>query len=74
MVQINPLGVILVLVGLPGVIWPYRAARLDEVLDAIGSKRSMSEVEPAGWRVMLTRVASILFVLFGLAMTFSMVI
>jgi hypothetical protein len=50
---------ILLVFGLPGAIWPYKVARFEEQLDAIGSKRSWSEVEPAGWKVVLTRVIGV---------------
>jgi hypothetical protein len=45
--------------GIPNAVWPYRLARFEERLDSIGSKRSWSEVEPADWKVTLTRVAGI---------------
>jgi hypothetical protein len=49
--------------GIPHAVWPYRLARFEEQLDSIGSKRSWSEVEPADWKVTLTRVI-------GVGMTF----
>lgn len=45
--------------------WPYRLARFGERLDAIGSKRSWSEVEPAGWKVLVTRIAGVGIILIG---------
>lgn len=49
----------LLVFGLPGAIWPYRIARFGEQIDAIGSTREESEVEPADWNVMLTRIAGV---------------
>lgn len=49
-------ALILLVFGLPAAVWPYRIARFGEQIDAIGSKREKSEVEPAGWNVMLTRI------------------
>ena len=44
----NPvLGTLLVAVGLLNAVWPSQVARFEEQLDAIGSKRSWDEVEPA---------------------------
>lgn len=64
-------GFFLVLIGLPSAIWPYKVARFDEVTDAIGSKRSSTGVEPADWKVGLTRVTGIGCVLVGLALLIS---
>ena len=47
-------------------VWPDRLARLEEQIDAIGSRRSWSEVEPAGWKVALTRIVSVAVSVFGL--------
>lgn len=58
----EPIALLFVLFGLPGSIWPYRMARFEEQLDAIGSKRRWSEVEPADWKVMLTRYVGIVMV------------
>jgi ABC-type phosphate transport system auxiliary subunit len=64
----NPvLGTLLVAVGLLNAVWPSQVARFEEQLDAIGSKRSAGEVEPAEWKVLLTRAVGVLFVLFGVA-------
>lgn len=43
------------LVGIVFAVWPYGVAMVGEQLDAIGSKRSPSEVEPADWNVTLTK-------------------
>lgn len=53
------LAFLLLAFGIPGAIWPYELAKFGEQLDAIGSKRSWSEVEPAGWNVALTRAVGI---------------
>ncbi|GAB3679433.1 hypothetical protein GCM10028857_00810 [Salinarchaeum chitinilyticum] len=63
--MVNPLGIPLLAFGLAAVIWPYEIARFEERIDAIGSKRSWSEVEPADWRVTLTRGIGVVFVLIG---------
>jgi len=66
--MVNPVfGTLLVAFGLLGAVWPYKVARLEEQIDAIGSKRSASEVEPAEWKVTLTRGAGVAIALFGVA-------
>lgn len=67
----NPAGLLLVLFGLPAAIWPYKMARFEEQMDSIGSKRSWSEVEPAEWKVVLTRIAGVVMMLIGVAMSFG---
>lgn len=57
---------VLLLFGLPGAVWPYEMARFEERIDSIGSKRAWSEVEPADWKVALTRVVGVGMVLVGL--------
>lgn len=52
-------GIFLFVLGLPALIWPYESAKLGEQLDAIGSRRRISEVEPAGWKVSLTKFMGI---------------
>ena len=65
---INPvLGTLLVGFGLLGAVWPHRVAHFEEQLDAIGSKRSASEVDPAEWKVTLTRGIGVVLALFGVA-------
>lgn len=73
MVTVNPFGAVFIVVGLLGAIWPYRVARFREALDAIGSTRKMSEVEPAGWMVTLTRVGSIVAFLIGVVVLLGLV-
>ncbi|PSP55616.1 hypothetical protein BRC82_04875 [Halobacteriales archaeon QS_1_67_19] len=53
--------------GVPLAVWPYKMSRFEERLDAIGSKRSWSAVEPADWKVALNRVLGVLFVVVGIA-------
>lgn len=67
----EPAGLLFVLLGAVAAVWPYRIAKFGEAMDAIGSKRRSSEVEPADWNVGLTRVFGIGMVLFGLLMTVS---
>lgn len=38
--------------------WPYKLARWEEILDAIGRKPA-GRVEPADWKVLLNRVFGI---------------
>jgi hypothetical protein len=65
--MVNPvLGGFLLLVGLVGAFRPYAVARFEEAIDAIGSKRRSSAVEPAEWKVTLTRVTGVGVTLFGL--------
>lgn len=63
--MVSPVAVVLLVVGIPMAIWPTEISRVEEQLDAIGSKRSWSEVEPADWKVLLTRALGILFALVG---------
>ncbi|EMA57140.1 hypothetical protein [Halorubrum lipolyticum] len=53
------LALFLLAVGIPHAAWPYQFARFEEQIDSIGSKRSWSDVEPAEWKVTLTRVVGI---------------
>lgn len=52
--------------GLPGAVWPYKVARFEEQLDSIGSKRAWHEVEPADWKVTVTRIIGLAMVTFGI--------
>ena len=63
----------LLVAGIPCALWPYRIARLGERFDAIGSKTPQSEVAPADWNVMLTRVVGIAMTLAGLVMLLGVV-
>ncbi|MFC7059380.1 hypothetical protein [Halovenus salina] len=68
----NPaLGMIVITIGAIGAVWPYKTARFEEQIDAIGSKRSASEVEPADWKVSLNRIFGIGITLFGLLVLFN---
>lgn len=58
-------GIVFVVLGLVIVVWPGEVARLDEVFDAIGSKTPASEVEPADWKVVVTRFMGGFVTLFG---------
>lgn len=50
----------------PIAVWPYRAARLGERWQAVGSTDSWSEVEPSPVVVRVARILAVLAVLFGL--------
>lgn len=52
-------------VGLPQLIWPHQLARFSEQLDSIGSKRRWSQVEPANWKVTLTRGIGVVLTVLG---------
>lgn len=65
------LAAILILFGLPGAVWPYGVARFEEMVDSIGSKRSMYDVEPADWKVTITRIVGVGMVLIGLFGVFA---
>ena len=41
-------------------------AKHEEQLDAIGSRRNATEVEPAAWKISLVFLQMVLFVVFGL--------
>lgn len=45
-------------------VWPYKLARWSEILDAIGRKPA-GRVEPAEWKVLLTRLFGIGLVIAG---------
>lgn len=49
------LSLVFIGIGVPSVAAPYALTRVSEQLDAIGSTRRMSDVEPAAWNVWLTR-------------------
>jgi hypothetical protein len=65
------LGVLLVVLGVANAAFPYKMARFEEQLDSIGSKRTWEEVEPADWKVSLTRISGVVFVPLGLALVFG---
>lgn len=56
---------LLLVFGILNAIWPYKLARFEEQLDSIGSKRSWSEVEPAEWKVVLTRLVGVAMTMVG---------
>ena len=69
-----PLGVMLLLLGAPGTLCPYKLTRLGEHLDAIGSTTPVREVEPARWNVLITRIVSGAMVVFGAAVVLGAVL
>jgi hypothetical protein len=52
------LGTLMLVVGVLGFRYPYKVARFEEIIDAIGSTRSLDAVEPAAWKVSLTKFSS----------------
>ena len=57
--------------GLLNAARPYKMARFEEQMDSIGSKRSMAAVEPAEWKVALTRIVGVGMVLVGVVVLFA---
>ena len=49
------LGFIFTVWGVLATWKPYRLAKFEEQIDAIGSKRRSTKVEPTNWKVTLTR-------------------
>lgn len=62
--QLAAWGIVALVFGPPLAVWPSRAARLSEILDAIGREPS-GRVEPADWYVALTRFVGVGLALFG---------
>jgi hypothetical protein len=60
-------GLLLLIVGLPGAVYPYQVTRFFERLDAIGSETRLTEVEPADWNVLVTRIFSVGLSLVGVS-------
>lgn len=58
-------GVLVSLLGLAMVLAPYRVARFQERLDAIGSRRCLEDVVRAEWNVQLDRLLGVVVLLFG---------
>ncbi len=58
-------GGILLAAGILGFRYAYEVSQFDERLDAIGSTTRWDEVEPAGWKVTLTRMLSFVVALVG---------
>ncbi|ELZ73694.1 hypothetical protein C457_00365 [Haloferax prahovense DSM 18310] len=58
-------------VGLPAAAFPSRVSKLGERVDAIGSKTSKDEVEPAEWNVTLTRFVGVFTSALGVAYLFA---
>ena len=58
-------GIVGLVFGPPAAVWPYKVARLGELVDAIGRKPS-GPVEPADWNVALTRILGAILSLVGL--------
>jgi len=62
------LGFIVLVFGAGSAYFARPVARISEQIDAIGSTTPASEVEPAEWNVVLTRIVGILFAVLGVAM------
>lgn len=59
-------GVGFTIYGLYALLDPQTVARVSEQVDAVGSKTPFSSVEPASWKVSLTKAHSLLILLIGL--------
>lgn len=57
--------------GALGVKYAYHIARFSEQIDSIGSKTAWDAVEPAGWKVGMTRVASAFVIVLGAVAVFA---
>ncbi|QLG62426.1 hypothetical protein [Halorarum salinum] len=64
-------GVFLIALGLVTFRYAYHITWFGEQLDAIGSKTSASEVEPADWNVWFTRIGGIVSAALGLFLVAS---
>lgn len=63
----SPAVVPLLVVGAAMAVWPYELSLWQERWDSVGSTRDWSDVEPAEWRVTLTRAGGLLAMLGGVA-------
>jgi len=70
MIYISPFGVICVLLGLPGALWPYKWALLQVRMNTVYSKTDPSTVEPADSLVSRTRPIGIALIVLGLLLIF----
>ena len=59
------MGVFLLWVGVYGTVYPYKAARFQEQIDAIGSKTGARTIEPTDWNVTFARILSIVLAIMG---------
>jgi hypothetical protein len=62
------LGLVGLVFGPPAALWPYQLARWEELVDAIGRKPA-GPVEPADWKVSLTRISGYAMALLGVVFT-----
>jgi len=76
MVEINGLllGGALIVLGLFGIRYAHQITRFGEQIDAIGSKRQLSDIEPAEWSVSIARVLGFIVILTGIVVTFLAII
>ena len=51
---------------------PYKLAKVSEMTDSIGSKRSFTDVEPADWLVDLYRISGLILLLLVALMILGM--
>ena len=66
MVRYLVLGFLFTVWGILTTWKPYRFAKFEEQIDAIGSKRRLTKVEPTDWKVTLTRRLGPVLSFFGL--------
>ncbi|GAA0244849.1 hypothetical protein ACFFQF_04255 [Haladaptatus pallidirubidus] len=60
------LGLASIVVGAVGYRFSYHLSRFSEQLDSVGSTTPWDEVEPAGWKVLLTQIGFVFLGVFGL--------
>lgn len=63
---------IFLLLGVLGVLKPYKTTKFFEQLQAIGSRRSSKDVEPTDWNVKLSRIAAAVTALISLVVLYLM--
>lgn len=63
----RPAAIPLLLVGAAAAIWPRQLSLWQERWDSVGSTQNWSDVEPAAWRVTLTRAGGVLAMLGAVA-------
>ncbi|WP_458206659.1 hypothetical protein [Haladaptatus sp. NG-SE-30] len=59
-------GLVGIGIGLIGYRYAYHFSWFSEQLDAIGSKTPASDVEPAEWKVLFTRISFLLLAVLGM--------
>lgn len=58
-------GVFLLVFGVIAALYPYKVAKHSEKWDAFGSKTARWAVEPAEWKVKVTRIGGVVMIVLG---------